>query len=340
MSRAKDILLVGLALCAGLLAIVVWRQHRELRQLAMARSHSAGAALPESTMTIRPAALRSLAVPPRRQGETAVATEHAHEGDQTLLHAPPPPARPSRRRGAGAALSRLMENPEFVEALTLQRHATLDLRFGELFRRLNLEGGELAAFKRLLAEKENVALDVVTVSETSPDGPLSPEALRASIRMAQAQIEQAIHSSLGSARYAVYRDYEHTVAQRATVAQLEQRLSYTRTPLTPAQSEAVVRILASNTPPGAPEEPPPAASVLVRAGVPEAVPILPTSTSTGRVTEEVVTQAQTVLSAEQLDALKEIQLEQQAAMKAAQMIRDVAPAATEVLPTWPTLLMH
>jgi len=338
MSRTKDILIVGLALSSGALAVIVWRQQNELeRRTAAART----SVQRPNTMTVRTAAHRTLANPPRADAPRTVEHEDAERSSATnesaFSFAPEPPAKPAR--GRASALVKLMENPEFLEALTRQRHAMLDARFGELFRRLNLENDQLAAFKRLLVEKENIALDVVTVSESSPDGPLSPETLRASVRVAQGQVEQAIHSSLGGDRYAMYRDYERTLAHRATVTQLEQRLSYTRDPLGPAQAEAVVRIMASTTSPPAENTTPPV-SVLVRPGVPDAVPLLPATSATGRVSEEVIAQVQAVLTPPQVEALKEIQLEQQAAQKTAQMIRDVAPAAVEILPTLPTLLLH
>jgi hypothetical protein len=231
-----------------------------------------------------------------------------------------------------------MENPEFVQAFGVQRQAMLDTRFAGLFRQLNLGADELAAFKNLLVEKENVVLDVVAVSESSTDGPLSPDALRASVRAAQAQVEQAIHRSLGGERYAIYREYERTLAQRATVAQLEQRLSYTGAPLTPTQSEALVRIFVAAAPP-TPAESRPVASVVVRAGVPEAVPILPTNAATGRITEEVIVQAQTVLAPTQVTALREIQVEQTAAIRAAELIRDVVPTREET-PGYGLLLLQ
>lgn len=339
MSRTKDILIVGLALSSGALAVVVWRQQNELAR----RMPGAGTSVlvPASTMTIRTAAHRTLANAPRGDTSGALDRENPERPSATsesgFSFAPERPVKPAR--GRTSALVKLMENPEFLEALTRQRHAMLDARFGDLFRQLNLESEQLAAFKRLLVEKENIALDVVTVSESSPDGPLSPEALRSSIRVAQGQIEQAIHSSLGGDRYTMYRDYERTLAQRATVTQLEQRLSYTRDPLSPAQAEAVVRIMASTTPPPAENTTPPV-SVLVRPGAPDAVPLLPATAATGRVTEEAIAQAQTVLTPPQVEALKEIQLEQQAAQKTAQMIRDVAPTVVEILPTLPTLLLH
>lgn len=327
MSRTKDFLLVGLAACSGALAIFAWRQHGELKRWA--------ALVPAGTPAghagaVTPAVSRTYAVGPARAA--AAAPGAGRSAGFGALAADREPAAEGRGRFSsrnGQALVRLMENPEFVQALARQRHASLDARFGELFRRLNLEGESLAAFKRLLADKENIALDVVAVSETAPEGPLAPETLRAGIRAAQSQVEAAIQQSLGDERYAQYLDYERTLAQRATVAQLQARLSYTGTPLTPAQAEAVVGILARHAP--AAEAAPPPVSLLVRAGVPEAVPLLPTNAANGRVTEPAVVQAQAVLAPAQVEALREIQEEQQAAMKAAEMVRDAVPTYVETI---------
>ncbi len=338
-SRPKDIALVCLALSSGALALLAWRQQVEIRQLAAEGIFRPAA--PASTLTIHSATKRSLHVPPRRAGAAAEPMESLRrgaEGEEAgtfgLFE-----SRPGPRARRGNALTRLLDNPEFVQALGVQRQAMLDARFAGLFRQLNLGADELAAFKHLLAEKENVVLDVVTVSETSPEGPLSSETLRASVRAAQAQVEQAIQSSLGSERYAVYRAYERTLAQRATLAQLEQRLSYTAAPLTPAQSESLMRILV-NAAPSQPAETAPALAVVVRAGVPEAVPMPPTSAATGRVSEEVVTQAQGVLTPVQVAALREIQAEQLAAIKAAELIRDAVPAREETPAYGLTLLLQ
>lgn len=331
-----------LALSTGALALLTWRQHRELQQL-IARGNN-GTSTP-ARITVHTATQRSYALPPGRaaRNETPFpsapgdAAQDSREtpgvdGQALVPRAP--------RRGV-SSLMRLMENPEFVRALNLHRNAMLDARFAGLFRQLNLSDEELASFKSLLAEKENVALDVVTVSEMLPDGPLSPDALRESVRGAQAQVERAIQSSLGGERYRVYREYERTLPQRATVAQLEQRLSYTSSPLTPEQSNALVRILAANPPQGAATaaEAPAPATVVVRAGVPEAVPIMPTNAATGRVTEEVVTQAHAVLAPAQVNALREIQAEQEAAIKAVGMIREIIPSLSDTS-VWSQLLLQ
>lgn len=337
-SRSKDIAIVCLALSTGAMAFVAWRQGLELRRLARG---AAPAAAPGAGVTVHSGRARTFTLAPRHtDSDTEASPPAAPDGGPGWGWRPAGPARaePARPRRL-SALARLMENGEFVQALGVQRHALLDARFAGLFRQLNLEAEELAQFKHLLAEKENVVLDVVTVSETSPEGPLSPDVLRASVRAAQAQVEQAIQSSLGGERYAIYRDYERTLPQRALVAQLEQRLGYTSAPLTPAQADALVKILGAAAPAAAAETAP-ALAVVVRAGVPEAVPLPPTSAATGRVTEQAVAQAQAVLTPAQVDALRQIQSEQFAAAKAADMIRGAAAAGPETAAVALTLLLQ
>lgn len=336
MLRAKDFLLAALALSTGALALVVWRQRVEMDRLAGVAQRSVAMVPSAESVALRLATNRTYSV------TNGVKAAEPRAMDGAVRDEPPRQAEATRTaRKRGGAISKLMDNPEFLRALNLQRQSMLDARFSELFRRLGLEGEALAEFKRLLVEKENVALDVVAVSETAADGPLRPETIGASIRAAQSQIEQAIESSLGGDRYAMYREYERTLAHRTTVAQLERRLSYSGAPLQPAQAEAVVRIMESSTPRAATEHGAPPVSVLVRSGVPEAVPVVPASVGSGRVTDEVVAQAQTVLTPSQLAALKQIQLEQDAALRAAQMIRDVTPAAvSDMLPTIPAVWLN
>lgn len=323
MSRAKDLVIAGLALStASLLCVAGW-QRREIRVLTA----QADAASPSPAAAVRVATAKSSTEWVGGRSARAEPTEWRRaiaaelDGFTGMMPEFEATERPRRKR---ETLARLMENPEFVQALGQQRQAMLDARFGALFRQLNLSGEELAAFKRLLVEKENVLLDVVTVNETTTGGPLSAETLRQSVRLAQAQIDRSIQHSLGPERFGIYREFEQTLAQRATVTQLEQRLSYTGTPLSPAQAESMVRILAANAP-AVPGESTPVISILVRDGVPEAVPVLPTTAATGRVTDEVIAQAQAVLAPVQVTALREIQSQQLAGVRAAELIRMVAP---------------
>jgi hypothetical protein len=233
---------------------------------------------------------------------------------------------PGQRAGA-SPLTRLLDDPEFFQTLALHRQATLDARFAPLFRRLDLGANELAAFKRLLVEKDNVALDVVAVSEAQPDGPLPSAAFNASIATAQARVEDSIRDSLGAERYAVYRDYLQTLPQRAVVAQLEQRLSYSPTPLAPAQAESLVRILVAHAPAAPVAESPHVPSVVVDATTHVATALAENHTPAALVSNDAVNEAQTLLTPRQTAALRDIQTEQQASERALQLLRERLPAS-------------
>lgn len=314
--RWKDVLVGSLAVICATLSAVLWWQHGEIDEL-----RKDAAARLAAAVKIRPATARTLPVTPFTAGR-ANAGGRGVEDDPDLG---PPAARPGldtlfRAPRRGSALSQLADNADFRRALDLQRQAVLDVRFGELFRRLNLSPAQLAEFKRLLAEKENVALDVVAVNDTLPDGPLPPADLRTSMNSARAQVDSAIRDSLGDDRYAIYRDYAETLPQRATVAQLAQRLSYTNTPLSPTQAESLVHILAAHTPPETPAENTPPVSMVVGAGAGSGTSVVQTVASTGSITNAAVNESQTVLAAPQVAALREIQGEQQASMAAYQFL--------------------
>ena len=316
----RELLVVGLTLLVAVLAIAVWRQRVELHRLSLASAHD----LERPAVTVRAANRRGLAVlPPRALAPMPDEVRAPEETNEQALLA----ARAAKPRASSAsALAQLLGNAEFYQALGLHRQAALDARFAGLYRQLALSADELATFKRLLAEKENVALEVVAVSETQPDGPLPPEQLEASVGAARAVVENAIRASLGSERYAVYREYEQTLPQRALVAQLEQRLSYSPAPLTHAQAEVLVRIFVAHAP-AAPVAP--AAAVVVSADASTAVPVLQTDSPAARVSDAAIAESQTVLAPAQLVALRELQIEQQATARAMQQLRDALPASGE-----------
>ena len=322
MSRAKDIVVGVLALAVLGLAVVNWRERQEIQRLLRA----AGESVPAggiASVTRRTVDERKLALRPTTGGgslpDQAEASDRARErGGLRDVRDPAAAARTS-------ALVRLLDNPEFIRALELHRQAGLDARFAGLFRQLALAPEELTAFKRLLVEKENVALDVVAVSESSPEGPLPAELLNASVAGARAKVEEAIRASLGSDRYSVYRDYEQTQPQRAVVTQLEQRLSYSAAPLAPAQAETLVRILAVHAPVFTAETAPPVV-VSTGAGSAATVPLLAAAAPSARVTEAVLVQAQPVLAPTQLAALREIQIEQDASFLTRQLLGNSFPA--------------
>ncbi len=316
----KDVLIGVLALAAITLTAVAWRQHAEIRRLALASAADRAAGEPH----LRTATARNLTfvTPPVARAPE----ERLRTGDQWLEESFLPRARAAKSRATAAnPLAALIANPQFFQMLALHRQATLDTRFAGLFRRLDLGADQLATFKRLLAEKENVALDVVAVSETQPDGPLSDEMFGTSVNAARARVEDEIRTSLGDDRYTVYQEYTQTLPQRTVVAQLEQRLSYSPTPLSPAQSESLVRILVAHAPPAASAETAPTSTVVVGTGRLAATPLVEAHPTATLVTNEVLAEAQTVLSTQQVAALNDLRVEQEASAQTFQLIRDSLP---------------
>ena len=316
----SNLLVLLLTVAVAVLAMAVWRQRMEIRRLSSVTTRETD----RPAVPLHAARARSVALVPRRS--VSPMPDELRSADEALAPSFLPTRAAKSHAASADALARLLDNPEFSEALGLHRQAALDARFGALFRRLALGTDELVAFKRLLAEKENVALDVVAVSETQPDGPLAPEQLSVSVDNARTQVEAAIRSSLGNERYAVYREYEQTLPQRTLVSQLEQRLSYSPAPLTPVQSEALVRIFVAHAP-SAPAAP--AAAVVVAAGASTAVPVLQLDAPVARVSDAAIAESQAVLTPVQLTALRDLQSEQQASIRAMQLLRDSLPAGDD-----------
>lgn len=204
-----------------------------------------------------------------------------------------PPRRDSDDRRS-ARMEELMRNPEFLAAMTAQAKARLDRQYADLFKRLNLPPATLEQLKSLLTEKQTARMDVMAAARAEGLDPRdNREQIATLMQQTQAELDNAIAAAIGPDAYAAYQTYEQTAPQRAAVGQLEERLSYSSTPLTTAQSEQLVTILSNqNSATGS------ATSRRGRTAV--------------TITDQVITQAAAVLSPTQLTALKELQTTQQA----------------------------
>lgn len=227
---------------------------------------------------------------------------------------------PNRVQPESARFNAVMNSPEVQQLMAIQQKAALDGPYAALFRRLNLGPAELEKFKHLLVEKQAVIMDVMAAARNQGmGGRENRDELRQLVESNQAEIDQSIRTTLGDAVYAQYKNYETTLPQRGLVDQLGQRLSYSTTPLTDAQTEQLVGILASNTTPSNAGSRNPVVMPMIAA--------FPRVVAAGvagggvRVTDEVVAQARGVLSGPQLAALQSLQQEQQAAAALTEQLR-------------------
>jgi len=174
----------------------------------------------------------------------------------------------------------------------------------------------------LLIEKQNSALDVMMVTSRGAVPGAGAREVRRATQQAQGEIDAEIRRTLGDDRYAVFNAFEATLPQRATVAQLTQRLSYTDTPLQPAQAEALVSTLAES---GGGNESLPGVSVVLSPEDRRAVPIVQSTAEASRITDEVVVRSAEVLAPAQIAALRQLQAEQSAAATMVRLARGTMP---------------
>ena len=191
----------------------------------------------------------------------------------------------------------------------------VDARYAALFKNLNLTPEQLEKFKNLLVEKQTALADVLAAARAQGIDPRTdPQEFRKLVADTQAEVDTNIKAALGDAGFAQYQQYQQTLPQRNAVTQLEQSLSYTSTPLTSAQAEQMVQILASNSP-TASNAANNRATVAAGFGFGGNGPSSP-------ITNAAITQSATVLSSTQVAALQQLQQTQLAQQQLQQAMRN------------------
>ncbi|HVU17570.1 MAG TPA: hypothetical protein VHD32_11630 [Candidatus Didemnitutus sp.] len=315
------------AALAALGGLALWQQ-LQIYQLTHGPAHIRDA---DRQVSVRRVAGSRLALTPRLTTHLPKSGAAARRDSDSGPDAAMGSWKPTGSLGNGSVLA----DGDFVNAYELYREGMLDLRYADLFRRLDLTPDELSAFKRLLAQKDSLALDVVAVSQAI-EAPPSAGLVPPQVRSAQSEIEQSIKSTLGDDRYDTYRDYESTMAQRATVAQLERRLSYSASPLSPAQSDGLVKVLASSAPRDSGSTVP-SISFVVGGDVSGVMPVV-NPDAAGLITDEAIAGARNLLTPLQISALMELQVEQRAALDAGRLITEGSATTMNPPLQWGLLL--
>lgn len=236
-------------------------------------------------------------------GPVPAATARAGAAD-----GPGPLPRSRNESDGGRRLGSTLANPEVQRLMALQQKAALDGRYSALFKQLQLSPADLEKFKMLLVDKQSAVMDVMAAARGEGlDGRDGREQIRQLVQDTRAEVDSAIRATLGDAVYAQYQNFEATQPQRSLVTQLEQRLSYSSTPLTDTQSRQLVQIMVNNPPATAGD------GRTGSAGNPMAMGGSPHGFGGGTtITDAAISQAQGILSAQQTSALRSLQQEQQA----------------------------
>ena len=305
--KAKNYLLVLLTAATACSGYLAWQQTQRLTAL---QEELLKATPAKTARKERPAPITAELPMPAAKAVTTVAIEPA---------APPEEAsKPNQKRSnARPDFAALMANPEFAQALSVQQRASLDGSYADLFKKLKLAPSELEKLKTLLIERQTTRMDVMTSARAQGLDPrANSDELRKLTASAQAEVDASIKTSLGESVYAQFRSYENTQTQRGLIDQLDQRLSYTSTPLNPSQSDYLVSALAAST-----SAAPPADSQ--QGG--------PSNWGGNRnaplISDAIIQQAQSVLTPDQLTALKQLQAEQMAQKKMHDLMRNPPKAS-------------
>lgn len=325
MKSPKNYVLAVLALTTAGLAVLAWQQHLELIQLRASSLSADERADWQKRLWAAEKRANDLAAALKNRAASADSADDA--GDATA-----PDGQPGRWAGRfggrGNFFDLLAKNPEFTKLRTEQEKAALDGHYSALFKELNLSPAELDKFKDLLVQKQQSLIDVISAArDQGLTGPGSRAAIQQLVQQANAEVEANIQQTLGPDQYAQYQTFQQTTPERNLVNQLSQSLSYTNSPLQDYQNQQLVQILANNAPPSAGNQ----TSLRSMLGNGGNVPV----------TDQVISQAQAVLTPDQVAALQAIQQQQQAQQKMQQLVRaarnaqNAAPASGAATPAAP-----
>lgn len=218
--------------------------------------------------------------------------------------------RPEPRSRRASRFAEILADPEVAGLMKDQQKAELDGRYAALFRKLGLNPAEVDALKDLLAEKQLARIETRAVARAEGFTGNDREAYRDFLDESNGDIDAEIQGLLGAERFAALERYEATARERSHVAQLDQRLSYTASPLQPYQADALVDILAS-----AGEEPRAAGRMQSAKGVAEYLAEIQAYDAA------LLSRAQSVLTPAQIEAVRALQHERLNRLRLGELMR-------------------
>jgi hypothetical protein len=345
-SSLKNYLILFLALTTIAGGVLAWTQYQDLGKLrAGSLSDSARADLQKRLLDLEKRKNELAAeVAGLRARFAATANADAEIDPNSPDTPPPPPDRPGPgrfdRRGGFNNLAALLDNPEFNKLWTDQQKARLSTAYAGLFKRLNLRPEESDKLMSLLVEKQMALMDALSAARSQGlTGRDSRDEVRQLVQQANTDIEAQIQSLLGTDRYSQYNAFLQTQTQRNQVNALQTMLVAAGVPMQEYQSEQLVQILAQTSSPAGGGQRGGSGGFLGGAagGFGSAIP-------GPAITQDAVVQASGVLTTPQLQVLQQVQQEQAAQRKIAQLLRaasrgsgaSAAGSATTGQPTMPS----
>ena len=290
MPSAKNLLIGLLSATTAGAAALAWQQHRQLTSLRDAMVAGSERATWERKLS---AAQERVVLDEKQLAETRrplpAAPSAAPASEAGTIESP-------GRGRRWADMRDVMEDPEMQRLILLRHRGALDGRYADLFKHLNLSPAQLEQLKTLLAERQLSMRDTFSAARDQGLNPRdNPDTFRKLLENTRKSVDDSIRDLLGDSAYAQFKQFETTEPQRRAVSQLQQRLSYTATPLTTAQVDQLVQLLTTNSSP--------------------------------QITEATLNQARNVLNPAQIEAMEQLLQEQQAQLQFSETMRSrFAPA--------------
>jgi hypothetical protein len=178
--------------------------------------------------------------------------------------------------------------------------------------------------KNLLVERQSASADVHAAVRSQGINPRDGrEVIRELVVDAQADTDTKIRTALGDEVYTRFKTYESTFLERGLVNQLEQRLSYSSSPLSSDQTERLISVLAEST----------RASTTAPTTGSDVLAAYSGRSRAPQITPDTLARSAGLLDSVQLAALRELQQEQTARSELANSFRNpVAPLRPPVPP--------
>ena len=314
-SHWKNLALLLMTAAAIGLGVVVWQRGQRIAEL----ERSAARSLEENRKLWQQVADAKQRIATAETSPAAKETEGRSARERTKTSGSPGGAAITTK-----AVASPFENPNMTRMMSAGMKATLDQRYGSLFRQFKLSPAELDKFKDLLTERQISVIDALGAGRAQGLGAAEIPAL---VSKVQADVDDSIRQLLGGDRYERYTDFNRNIGSYTLLDQIDRRLSYTNAPLQPSQSDALLRVLIETAPAASANaaDPQKAEKVVMQnfAGV---APMIAGITQP-MLNNETVARASTVLSPTQAEVLRQLQAEQQAQAATFQNVRAGAAAA-------------
>jgi len=148
-----------------------------------------------------------------------------------------------QKSGFGDMVAKMMADPAMKKMMRQQQATAMDMMYGPLFNEINLSPEEKEKFKELLLDRQMKAVEAGGAFMKLQGEDTDKTAAMNDLAAQQKEFDAQVKALLGDDRYAQYKDYGETMAERMAVNQLSQQLASSPNPLNDNQSRQLLEIM-------------------------------------------------------------------------------------------------